>query len=276
VLNRASADLLKGRRRRDPHSCRRLRLKVGSATWLTPFNGTGAGVFRLDYETKIGHDNLVIQQDVGGGPLQQKNVYVVDDDRDVRRSLSFMLGTAELTSRPFASGTDFLENLDDLKPGCILLDIRMPQVDGFHVMAELLRKHVEWPVIVMTGHGEVSVAVRAMKLGAVDFIEKPFEEAVLLSSLDRAFVLLKDRGETAQRKQQAQERVNALTAREMEVLQGLMAGMANKLLARELDISLRTVEMHRANMMDRLGVSSLAEALTLAVQAGVEPLNKVS
>jgi two-component system response regulator FixJ len=177
-----------------------------------------------------------------------------------------------LSSRPFGSGVDFLEALDDLKPGCILLDIRMPEVDGFHVMAELGKRQVEWPVIVMTGHGEVSVAVRAMKLGAVDFIEKPFEETVLLSSLERAFVLLKDRGETAERKQNAQERVNALTGREREVLRGLMGGMANKLLARRLDISLRTVEMHRANMMDRLGVKSLAEALTLAVQAGVDPL----
>jgi two-component system response regulator FixJ len=139
-------------------------------------------------------------------------------------------------------------------------------------MAELGKNGIEWPVIVMTGHGEVSVAVRAMKLGAVDFLEKPFDEEVLLSSLERAFGLLKDRGEAAERKQRARDRVNALTAREKEVLRGLMAGMANKLLARRLDISLRTVEMHRANMMDRLGVRSLAEALTLAVQAGVEPL----
>lgn len=193
----------------------------------------------------------------------------------MRRSLSFMLGTAELSSRPFGSGTDFLEALDDLKPGCILLDIRMPEVDGFHVMGELGKRQIEWPVIVMTGHGEVSVAVRAMKLGAIDFIEKPFDEGVLLSSLDRAFVLLKDRGETAERKQNAQERVSGLTGREKEVLRGLMGGMANKLLARRLDISLRTVEMHRANMMDRLGVKSLAEALTLAVQAGVDPLDPV-
>jgi two-component system response regulator FixJ len=140
-------------------------------------------------------------------------------------------------------------------------------------MAELARKRVEWPVIVMTGHGEVSVAVRAMKLGAVDFIEKPFEEAILLSSLDRAFTLLKDRGETAERKQIAEDKVNSLTTREREVLQGLMAGLPNKLLARHLGISLRTVEMHRANMMDRLGVGSLAEALTLAVQAGVDPID---
>lgn len=183
-----------------------------------------------------------------------------------------MLSTADLSSRPFGSGLDFIEELDELRPGCVLLDIRMPQVDGFHVMAELARKRVEWPVIVMTGHGEVSVAVRAMKLGAVDFIEKPFEEGVLLSSLERAFSLLKDRGETAERRQSAERRVNALTTREREVLQGLMGGLPSKLLARRLGISLRTVEMHRANMMDRLGVSSLAEALTLAVQASVEPL----
>lgn len=207
-----------------------------------------------------------------GRPLVQGNVYIVDDDREVRRSLSFLLGTTEMASRPFGSGMDFLESLPDLKPGCVLLDIRMPEIDGFHVMGELGKQGIEWPVIVMTGHGEVSVAVRAMKLGAVDFLEKPFDEEVLLSSLERAFGLLKDRGMAAERKQKAQDRVNALTAREKEVLQGLMAGMANKLLARRLDISLRTVEMHRANMMDRLGVRSLAEALTLAVQAGVEPL----
>lgn len=197
---------------------------------------------------------------------------MVDDDRDVRRSISFMLGTADINSRPFASGADFIESLGELEPGCILLDIRMPEIDGFEVMAELSRRGIDWPVIVMTGHGEVSIAVRAMKLGAVDFIEKPFDEGLLLSSLDRAFGLLKDRGEKAERKRQAQERIAALTAREHEVLQGLMAGLPNKVLARRLGISLRTVEMHRANMMDRLQAGSLAEALTLAVQAEIEPL----
>lgn len=199
--------------------------------------------------------------------MSPRYVHVVDDDRDVRRSISFMLGTTDLKSRPFVSGSDFLESLDELDPGCVLLDIRMPEIDGFQVMAELANKGADWPVIIMTGHGEVSVAVRAMKLGAVDFVEKPFEEEVLLGSLERAFELLKDRGEKAQRKRQAAERVALLTAREREVLQGLMAGLPNKMLARRLDISLRTVEMHRANMMDRLQVGSLAEALTLAVQA---------
>ena len=183
-----------------------------------------------------------------------------------------MLGSAHYQSRPFASGSDLVESLDELKPGCVLLDIRMPDMDGFQVMAELANRGIDWPVVVMTGHGEVPVAVRAMKLGAVDFLEKPFEEDVLLGSLDRAFGLLKERGETGGRKRSAEQRMTALSAREHEILRGLMAGLPNKALSRRFDISLRTVEMHRANVMERLRVGSLAEALTLAVQAGVEPL----
>jgi two-component system response regulator FixJ len=204
--------------------------------------------------------------------LNLKYVHVVDDDRDVRCSISSMLGAAGIQSRPFGSGTDFLESLGELQDGCVLLDLRMPETDGFEVMTSLVERQVPWPVIAMTGHGEVPVAVRAMKLGAVDFLEKPFGPDILLGSLDRAFGMLKDRGEEVARKRQAQERIGALSAREHEVLRGLMAGLSNKLLARRLDISLRTVEMHRANMMDRLGVGSLAEALTLGVQAALEPL----
>jgi two-component system response regulator FixJ len=196
----------------------------------------------------------------------------VDDDRDVRRSISFMLGVADVQSRPFASGPDLFGSLGEIQPGVVLLDIRMPEMDGFQVMAELQARGIEWPVVVMTGHGEVSVAVQAMKAGAVDFLEKPFGEDVLLASLERAFGLLKDRTEKADRRRAAQDRIDQLSSRENEVLRGLMGGLSNKLLARRLDISLRTVEMHRANMMDRLAVGSLAEALTLAVQAGVEPL----
>lgn len=143
----------------------------------------------------------------------------------------------------------------------------MPRVDGFQVMTGLQEANVDCPVIVMTGHGEVPVAVRAMKMGAVDFIEKPFSEDLLMASLERAFSLLQDRGSKAETKRIAKERVGLLTPRERDVLQGLVGGLSNKLLARELGISLRTVEMHRANMMDRLSVASLAEALTLAVQA---------
>ncbi len=206
--------------------------------------------------------------------LASRCVYVVDDDQDVRSSIGFMLGTADVDTRTFADGPALLEALTDAAPGCILLDVRMPGMDGFQVMAELEARGIDWPIIVMTGHGEVAVAVRAMKTGAIDFIEKPFGEELVLASLERAFLLLKDRGDASERKRVAKERVAALTPREREVLQGLTAGMSNKLLARRFDLSLRTIEMHRANMMDRLQVASLAEALTLAVQAELGALDK--
>jgi two-component system response regulator FixJ len=185
-----------------------------------------------------------------------------------------VLGTAGFETRPFAGGGDFVEAVETLAPGVVLLDVRMPAPDGFQVMEELARRRIDWPVIVMTGHGDVPVAVRAMKLGAVDFLEKPFDDETLLAALDRAFGLLKDRGDKAERRRAAEERIGQLTAREHEVLRGLMAGFPNKLLARELNISLRTVEMHRANMMERLKVASLAEALTLAVLAEIEPMEQ--
>ena len=196
--------------------------------------------------------------------LKSHYVYVVDDDRDVRRSLSFMLGAAEIKSHPYGSGIDFLEALPDLEPGCILLDLRMPQMDGFHVMEALKERNIDWPVVVMTGHGEVPIAVRAMKMGAVDFVEKPFSEQALLACFQQAFTLLEERAATGKRRRAAHER-------EKEVLSALVAGQSNKQIAQSLGISLRTVEMHRGNMMDRLGASSLAEALTLALEAGIQP-----
>ena len=220
---------------------------------------------------------------LGDKPMHERNlpisaenrcVYIVDDDRDVRTSISFMLGAAGLQSRPFVGGVDFVEALGELCPGVILLDLRMPDMDGFRVMTELTQRGVQWPVLAMTGHGEIAVAVRAMKLGALDFIEKPFAEELLLGCLDRAFVVLEEKTRSAEEQQAALDKLAQLTRRECEVLRGLLAGLPNKSLARRLEISLRTVEMHRANMMERLGVSSLAEALTLAVRAGVEPLER--
>jgi two-component system response regulator FixJ len=197
---------------------------------------------------------------------------VVDDDRNVRLMLSEMLGDAELQSRPFASGTDFVAALPDLCPGCILLDVRMPDMDGLAVMAELARQSVDWPVVFMTGHGDVAMAVEAMKLGAIDFLQKPFSGEALLACFERGFALLEQRSAAAGRRAHALERIEHLTVREKEVLRSLLAGMSNKLIAERLGISLRTVEMHRGNMMDRLGVDNLAEALTLALESGLEPL----
>jgi len=197
---------------------------------------------------------------------------VVDDDRNVRLMLSYMLGDADLQSRPFASGADFIAALPDLRPGCILLDVRMPDMDGLEVMAELSRLSVDWPVVFMTGHGDVAVAVEAMKLGAIDFLQKPFAEDALLACFERGFALLEQRSAAAGRRAGARARIEQLTAREREVLQSLLAGLSNKLIADRLGISLRTVEMHRGNMMERLGVDNLAEALTLAMESGLEPL----
>jgi len=197
---------------------------------------------------------------------------VVDDDRNVRLMLSYMLGEASLQSHPFASGADFLAALPDLHPGCILLDVRMPDIDGLAVMAELARRSVDWPVVFMTGHGEVPVAVEAMKLGAIDFLQKPFAEDALLACFRRGFDLLDQRSAAAARRADATARIEQLTTREREVLRGLLAGLSNKLIADRLGISLRTVEMHRGNMMDRVGVDNLAEALTLAMEAGLAPL----
>jgi two-component system response regulator FixJ len=201
----------------------------------------------------------------------QPIVYIVDDDRDVRSSISFMLGISGMRTRPFASGLDFIDSLDHLEPGCILLDVRMPEIDGVEVLEELGKREINWPVIIMTGHGEVSLAVQTMKLGAIDFLEKPFEEDLLQACLSRASVALaKETGEAGIRRE-AKGRIERLTERERDVLQGLIGGLSNKLIAHRLGISLRTAEMHRANMMQRLGVKSLADALRLASQAGIEP-----
>ena len=209
-----------------------------------------------------------------GFVLTSRNVYVVDDDQDVRASIGFMLDAGDLQCRTFKGGEQFVERIDELTPGCVLLDVRMPRMDGFQVMQALLEAQIDWPVIIMTGHGEVPIAVRAMKLGAVDFIEKPFGENVLMASLERAFLLLRDRGEKSESKRVAEEQIGRLTPREREVLEGLIGGFSNKLLARHMGLSLRTVEMHRANMMDRLQVGSLAEALAMALQVGLQGLDK--
>ena len=182
----------------------------------------------------------------------------------------------DFTSHPFASASDFLDGLDGLKPGSILLDLRMPDIDGFALMQTLRDRGIDWPVIVMTGGGDVPVAVQSMKLGAVEFLEKPIRLDPLLEALERTAALLDERLQAGERHRQAKARIEQLTTRELEVLQGLLAGQSNKELAQSLGISLRTVEMHRGNMMDRLGVASLAQAVALALEAGIRPSEKAS
>lgn len=194
-------------------------------------------------------------------------VHLVDDDEAIRRSVGFMLKTSGFHVRTYEGGADLLKAIPNLESGCILLDIRMPGMDGLEVQAALKDKGVTLPVIIMTGHGDVSLAVRAMKSGALDFIEKPFEKAVLMSAIEHGVDRLKRSAANVDRADEASVRLQVLTPREREVLDGLAQGLPNKTIAYDLGISPRTVEIHRANVMSKLGVRSLSEALRIAFAA---------
>ena len=202
-----------------------------------------------------------------------RRVYLVDDDHAIRRSASFMLKTSGFTVADFASGVDFLAEARGLGLGCVLLDVRMPKIDGLAVQAELKARGIALPVIVMTGHGDVTVAVAAMKAGAVDFLEKPFEKAELLAALDDGFARIDRSEDRAERAALAVVRLAALSPRERDVLRGLVNGLPNKSIAYDLGISPRTVEIHRAHLMTKLAVRSLAEALRVAFAAGWSELS---
>lgn len=206
-------------------------------------------------------------------PLLERIVHLVDDDEAIRRSASFMLKTSGFIVRAFASGPELFKERS-LAPGCILLDVRMPQMDGIEVQQELHARGVMLPVIIMTGHGEIDVAVQAMKNGAVDFIEKPFEKAALLSALEEGFARLDEVGQTRTRATDARIILEALTSRERDVLFGLARGFANKTIAFDLGISPRTVEIHRASLMTKLGVTSLSGALRIAFAAEFSEANE--
>lgn len=197
-------------------------------------------------------------------------VHLVDDDEAIRRSAGFMLKTSGFRVETYESGVELLKRGKELEPGCILLDVRMPHKDGLEVQQELRETGVALPVVVMTGHGDVAVAVRAMKAGAVDFIEKPFEKEALLQALEAGFARLDRAGASSERAEEAKVKLNALTPRERDVLEGLAKGLPNKTIAYDLDISPRTVEIHRANLMSKLGARSLSEALRIAFAAEEE------
>lgn len=201
-------------------------------------------------------------------------VHIVDDDDAIRRSVSFALKTSGYHVRVYESGNEILKAAPELEKGSILLDIRMPGMDGLEVQEALKAKGVTLPVIIMTGHGDVSLAVRAMKAGAIDFIEKPFEKAVLLSAIEHARTRLQQSAATIRDADEAATRLQLLTPREREVLDGLAKGLPNKTIAYDLGISPRTVEIHRANLMSKLGVKSLSEALRIAFAAEGDPSAK--
>ena len=199
----------------------------------------------------------------------RRMIHIVDDEEAIRRSASFMLKTSGFNVQTWSSGVAFLKEIRAVEEGCILLDVRMPGMDGLEVQQALAADGIGMPVIVLTGHGDIGTAVRAMKAGAVDFLEKPFEKAKLIDAIEAGFAQLDDKASRADRSLSASTAISALTDRERDVLEGLAQGLPNKTIAYDLGISPRTVEVHRANLMSKLGVRSLSEALRLAFAAGM-------
>ena len=192
-------------------------------------------------------------------------VHVVDDDPAVRDSLAFLLDTAGFVSRLYESALALLEEADGLAPGCIVTDVRMPEMNGLEMVRRLSDLGVRHPVIVMTGHADVPLAIEAVRAGVKDFIEKPFDDEALLASVRSA---LSQGFEAAQQDEQAQDirtRLDSLSAREQQVLDGLVAGQANKVIAYDLGISPRTVEVYRANVMTKMEARSLSELVRMSI-----------
>lgn len=201
--------------------------------------------------------------------MTKRLVHLVDDDPAIRRAVGFVLKTSGFEVKAYESGVAFLREVRHAAPGCILLDIRMPDKDGLEVQRDLNAMGVDMPVVMLTGHGDVAAAVQAMKEGAVDFLEKPSDKADLLRAIEAAFARLDRSDELDAVEQQARVRIAALTPREREVLDGLAQGLPNKTIAYDLGISPRTVEVHRANVMTKLDVPSFPDALRIAFAAGL-------
>ena len=196
-------------------------------------------------------------------------VFVIDDDEAMRDSLEFLLGTANFDVTLFESAQHFLDALAGVDFGCVVSDVRMPGIDGIELLKQLKASHSALPVVIMTGHGDIPLAVEAMKLGAVDFLEKPFEDDRLIGMIEAAFKQAEAGAQTMAITAEIAERIATLSPRERQVMDGLIAGLSNKMIAREYDISPRTIEVYRANVMTKMQAGSLSELVRLAIRAGV-------
>ena len=202
-------------------------------------------------------------------PAEDVVVHVIDDDEAIRHSLAFLLQANDFAVKTYDSGVAFLGAAPSLKSGCVITDVRMPEINGIELLRRLRELKVMLPVIVVTGHGDVPLAVEAMKIGAADFLEKPFDDEVLLASVRSA--LRQRDGEKKRHTERAEidARLAALSNRERDVLSGLVAGRANKQIAFDLGISPRTVEIYRANLMNKMQAGSLSELVRMALIAGM-------
>jgi two-component system, LuxR family, response regulator FixJ len=203
-------------------------------------------------------------------------VYVVDDDEAVRDSLRLLLRSVGLASEVYASAADFLEVYDPDKHSCLVADIRMPGLSGLELQQRLNEQHAEIPVIFITGHGDVPMAVNAMKSGAMDFIQKPFRDQDLIDRIHKALQQDQERREWRREERAIRKRLETLTPRETEVMQRVVQGQANKVIALDLGVSQRTVELHRARVMRKLGMRSLAQLVRVVGQVAAAPEDESS
>ena len=195
-------------------------------------------------------------------------VYVIDDDEAIRDSLDFLLGAADFQVLLFESALNFINTLSTLDFGCVVSDVRMPGIDGIELLKRLKAGGSLFPVVIMTGHGDVPLAVEAMKLGAMDFLEKPFEDDRLIGMIEAALRRAEPSVKNEAATLEIQSRIASLSPRERQVMDGLIAGLSNKLIAREYDISPRTIEVYRANVMTKMQAASLSELVRLAMRGG--------
>ena len=192
-------------------------------------------------------------------------VFIVDDDQEVRQALALLMESVGLQVATFASGNDFLQQFDPGQPGCLVLDVRMPGMSGLELQARLAAEIIHPPVIIITGHGDVPMAVRAVQAGALDFIEKPFNDQALLDSVHRALDLDARQRGRASKLAEIRARLETLTPREQEVMKMVVAGKRNKVIAFELSVSQSTVEAHRARVMEKMQAASLSDLMRMVL-----------
>lgn len=194
-------------------------------------------------------------------------VHIVDDDASVRDSLAFLLDCSGLATRTHSSAVAFLAALPDLEQGCVITDVRMPEMSGLELVETLKQRNAGFPVIVITGHADVPMAIQALHVGVSDFIEKPFSDEAILLAVRTALARLQDRDELETERDAIRQRIAMLSGREGEVMEGLVDGKANKMIAYDLDISARTVEVYRANVMTKMGARTLSELVRMVMIA---------
>lgn len=194
----------------------------------------------------------------------EETVHIVDDDEAMRKSLSMLMNSMNINAKTYASAEEFLNEFSSEEPSCILLDVRMPGLSGLELQERLPANNINTPVVIMTGYGDIPTAVKAMKAGAIDFIEKPFDHDVLLDTIHRCIKISKHNSSEVEKKNQA-KKINVLTPRELEVFKLLVDGKINKVIAAELGLSVRTVEAHRANIMTKLKANSISDLVKIGI-----------